>query len=114
MSKTVTIPDRITVSELAEQLGIDVTQLITELVKNGVMATLNDTIDFETAEIIMGDLELDEEVELKKAEETEAEEPVAKRPDREIAQSAEHTSELQSRENLVCRLLPEKKKHNLT
>src|SRR5690606_18604510 len=40
-------------------------------------------------EIIMGDLELDEEVELKKAEETEADEPVAKRPDREIAQSAE-------------------------
>src|SRR5690606_41359640 len=25
--------------------------------------------------------------------------------------SEEHTSELQSRENLVCRLLPEKKKH---
>src|SRR4249919_4104876 len=27
--------------------------------------------------------------------------------------SEEHTSELQSRENLVCRLLLEKKKHNL-
>src|SRR5690606_41497174 len=26
--------------------------------------------------------------------------------------SEEHTSELQSRENLVCRLLPEKKQHN--
>src|SRR5690606_40410586 len=26
--------------------------------------------------------------------------------------SEEHTSELQSRENLVCRLLPEKKKNN--
>src|SRR5690606_40558115 len=28
------------------------------------------------------------------------------------ARSEEHTSELQSRENLVCRLLLEKKKHN--
>src|SRR5690606_39672980 len=28
--------------------------------------------------------------------------------------SEEHTSELQSRENLVCRLLLEKKKHNST
>src|SRR5690606_41187977 len=27
-----------------------------------------------------------------------------------LARSEEHTSELQSRENLVCRLLPEKKK----
>src|SRR5690606_41491832 len=30
------------------------------------------------------------------------------------ARSEEHTSELQSRENLVCRLLLEKKKENLT
>src|SRR5690606_41281017 len=29
----------------------------------------------------------------------------------ELARSEEHTSELQSRENLVCRLLLEKKKH---
>src|SRR5690606_41554237 len=32
-------------------------------------------------------------------------------PDRPSARSEEHTSELQSRENLVCRLLLEKKKH---
>src|SRR5690606_40251368 len=30
---------------------------------------------------------------------------------RYVSRSAEHTSELQSRENLVCRLLLEKKKH---
>src|SRR5215475_7822898 len=33
-----------------------------------------------------------------------------RRPPRSIARSEEHTSELQSRENLVCRLLLEKKK----
>src|SRR5436309_12471999 len=32
---------------------------------------------------------------------------------RELVRSEEHTSELQSRENLVCRLLLEKKKINL-
>src|SRR5690606_40097720 len=44
-----------------------------------------------------------------------------RRPDRGIgrgggpdARSEEHTSELQSRENLVCRLLLEKKKHTDT
>src|SRR5690606_39697726 len=31
-----------------------------------------------------------------------------------ISRSEEHTSELQSRENLVCRLLLEKKKKNIT
>src|SRR5438874_4915006 len=39
------------------------------------------------------------------------------RDDRELERSEEHTSELQSRRDLVCRLLLEKKKkkkHNLT
>src|SRR5438067_8412220 len=34
----------------------------------------------------------------------------AQRGEREISRSEEHTSELQSRFDLVCRLLPEKKK----
>src|SRR5690606_41571369 len=36
--------------------------------------------------------------------------PAGRTPDRCPARSEEHTSELQSRENLVCRLLLEKKK----
>src|SRR5690606_41073415 len=36
------------------------------------------------------------------------------RSDGDIPRSEEHTSELQSRENLVCRLLLEKKKKNKT
>src|SRR6266511_5205941 len=40
-------------------------------------------------------------------------EPVAESPAAPIELSSEeHTSELQSRENLVCRLLREKNKHN--
>src|SRR5690606_36532866 len=67
MTKQVEIPETITVGELAAKLDIEATQLITELVKNGVMAAVNDSIDFETAEIILGELELEEEVELVRA-----------------------------------------------
>lgn len=67
MAKQVEIPETITVGELAAKLDIETTQLITELVKNGVMAAVNDSIDFETAEIILGELNLEEEVELVRA-----------------------------------------------
>lgn len=70
---TIEIEDMITVGTLAERLMIPVTQLIAELFKNGVMATVNERIDFDTAEIIVSELGLD--VELKKRE-TEAAAPV--------------------------------------
>src|ERR1700759_4522203 len=54
----------IPVGTLAERLSIPVTRLIAELMKNGVMATVNERIDFDTAPIIVTELELD--VELKK------------------------------------------------
>jgi translation initiation factor IF-2 len=64
MNKSVEIPEHITVSDLAQKLEIDVTELITELMKNGIMATLNDKIDFDTAQIIVA--ELGSEIELTK------------------------------------------------
>src|SRR5690606_40070001 len=39
---------------------------------------------------------------------------ICARPSRKASRSEEHTSELQSRENLVCRLLLEKKKQKKT
>ncbi|HEY4964722.1 MAG TPA: translation initiation factor IF-2 [Candidatus Saccharimonadales bacterium] len=56
---TIEIDDMVTVGTLAEKLSIPVTGLITELMKNGVMATVNERIDFETAEIIVSELGLD-------------------------------------------------------
>ena len=53
------IEDMITVGTLAERLSIPVSKLITELMKNGVMATVNERIDFDTAQIIVEDLGLD-------------------------------------------------------
>lgn len=48
----------ITVGDLAERLSIPVSRLIGELMKNGVMATVNERIDFDTAQIIVEELDL--------------------------------------------------------
>jgi translation initiation factor IF-2 len=56
------VEDMITVGTLAERLSIPVTRLIGELMKNGVMATVNERIDFDTAQIIVGELGLDFEL----------------------------------------------------
>src|SRR6476620_8942421 len=61
-SSTIEIEDQITVGTLAEKLMIPVSSLIAELMKNGVMATVNERIDFDTATIIVGDLGLDVEL----------------------------------------------------
>src|SRR3954470_4037434 len=55
---TIEIEDMITVGTLAERLSIPVSRLIGELMKNGVMATVNERIDFDTAQIIVGELDL--------------------------------------------------------
>jgi translation initiation factor IF-2 len=55
----------ITVGELATQLDLPVTKLIGELFKNGIMATVNQRLDIETAQIIIDELELDVELERK-------------------------------------------------
>lgn len=52
----VKIPRRMAVHRLAAALGLPVTKVIVELMKNGILATLNQEIDFETASIIAEDL----------------------------------------------------------
>lgn len=66
--KVLTIADSITVGELAETLNLPVTSLIGELFKNGIVATINQRIDFETATIIVEELGLDVSLERKAAE----------------------------------------------
>lgn len=70
---TIEIEDMITVGVLAERLMIPVTRLIGELMKNGVMATVNERIDFDTAEIIVTELGLG--VQLKRRDTAEKEAP---------------------------------------
>jgi translation initiation factor IF-2 len=65
--KIIVIADSITVGELADKLNLPVTNLIGELFKNGIAATINQRIDFETASIILEELGLTD-VELQKKE----------------------------------------------
>ena len=53
---TVKIPDEITVGELAARMKKTAVELIKCLIKNGVMATVNQTIDFDTAEFVATEL----------------------------------------------------------
>lgn len=70
--KKIVIADMITVGELAAQLDLPVTKLIGELFKNGIMATVNQRIDLETAQIIIDELGLDIQLEKKEANDTTA------------------------------------------
>ncbi len=63
--KVIVVADSITVGELAETLNLPVTTLIGELFKNGIVATINQRIDYETATIIVEELGLDVELEKK-------------------------------------------------
>jgi translation initiation factor IF-2 len=64
----VKIPPIITVGDLATKLGVQAASVVGELMKNGVMATINENIDFETAEIIAE--YLGQEIELEVNEKT--------------------------------------------
>ncbi len=65
--KVLSIANSITVGELADVLNLPVTTLIGELFKNGIAATINQRIDFETATIIVEELGLDVELQKKEA-----------------------------------------------
>lgn len=84
MSTKIEIDSNITVGILADKLMIPVTELITELMKNGIIATVNERIDFETAQIITEELKLD--VELSKAASKDQAAP--KRAEKKISKDA--------------------------
>jgi translation initiation factor IF-2 len=52
----VKIPALVTVKRFAELLGLPIVDVIKELMKNKILATINDEIDFETAAVIASDL----------------------------------------------------------
>ena len=83
--KTITIDSMITVGDLAGKLEIPVSNLIGELFKNGIMSTVNQRIDFETAQIMVEELGL--EVALEKAAEEEV--AVVQKSERATAETAD-------------------------
>lgn len=68
MARTLEIEEGITVGAFAEELQVPVSTLIGELMKNGVLATVNERLDFDTAQIIVGELDVDVELARKKIE----------------------------------------------
>lgn len=55
-SKKIIIPASVTVKRFGEILELPLGSVIAELMKNGILATINERIDFETASIIAQDL----------------------------------------------------------
>jgi translation initiation factor IF-2 len=68
-SATIEVDAMITVGDLADKISVPVTKLIGELFKNGMMITVNEKVDFDTAQIIVGELGLDIELTKKSATE---------------------------------------------
>ena len=64
VKKIVKVPTSITVKKFSELLALPVSQVITELLKNNILATINEEIDFDTATIIAQDLGFETEADL--------------------------------------------------
>ena len=63
----VKIPTLVTVKKFAELLGVPVTDVIKELMRNKILATINDEIDYDTAAVIASDLGFETEEDLEAA-----------------------------------------------
>lgn len=57
--KKVTIGSHIRVKDFAEKLGVPLPKVMTELMKNGVLSSMNEEIDFDTAAIVGAELNFD-------------------------------------------------------
>jgi len=56
--KEIMLPQIVSIKDFADRSGLPATKIIGELMKNGVLANINETVDFETASIIGDDLGL--------------------------------------------------------
>jgi translation initiation factor IF-2 len=70
---TIRLPQAIVVSDLATALSVTPVDVIKELMKNGVMATINQVVDFDTAAVVATDLGFEPEEEEREAAAADAE-----------------------------------------
>lgn len=68
--KKIFIPEYITVKDFSQKSGVPVTKVLSELMKNGVLKSMNEKIDFDSAVIIGADLGVEVELEKKSIVET--------------------------------------------
>jgi translation initiation factor IF-2 len=55
----VELPSSVVVKDLAQALGVSDADVIKELIRNGIFATINQTIDYDTASLVAGELGLE-------------------------------------------------------
>ncbi|MDZ7611159.1 MAG: translation initiation factor IF-2 [Candidatus Moranbacteria bacterium] len=55
-NQAIPIPNQLTVKELAKRLQADVPEIIKKLMENGIMASINDTVDYDTSYIVAEEL----------------------------------------------------------
>jgi translation initiation factor IF-2 len=55
-SGPVELPNPVAVKDFAEALGVSGSEIIKELIRNGIFATVNQSIDFDTASLVAGEL----------------------------------------------------------
>lgn len=63
-SKVVSIPDKLSVRELADLLDVSPIEVMKMLIGSGIMANINQTVDYDTAAIVAADLGFEIEQEL--------------------------------------------------
>ena len=69
---TVELPTSITIRDLGERIGSSPIQIIKILMSNGVMANINQVIDFDTAAIVCAELNIDATLEIQEVKEEES------------------------------------------
>jgi translation initiation factor IF-2 len=72
-SGPVELPSSVSVKDLAETLGVSHADVIKELIRNGIFATINQAIDFDTASLVAGELGFESIVERGAADRAAAE-----------------------------------------
>lgn len=70
------VPDFITVRDLAAEMGVSPIDVIKELMSNGIMANINQQIDFDTASIVAEEMGFEVVAPTIEVEEGEVEESV--------------------------------------
>jgi translation initiation factor IF-2 len=66
--RPVGIPATVAVGDLAGRLEVPATKVISELMRNGVMATINESVDFDTASIIAAEFGVEAQLEKDEAD----------------------------------------------
>lgn len=96
------LPNFISVRELSELMGVSPINVIKELMNNGIMANINQEIDFDTAAIVAE--EMGYEVVSDTVEEVEEEVDVAEQPKWRQVLAGEKEADLQSRSPVITML----------